>query len=220
MIITIDGPTASGKSTAAFMIAQKLSFLYINSGLLFRALAYVDLQSPTNIPSLSTLFKKKTLQYQFNATQGPRIFYQDEDITSHLRTPEIDALASKIAVEPEVRQALLEYERFLADHHNIVADGRDCGTAVFPDAEFKFYIIAKSSVRAERWCKDQQRAGKTFSPEACLQIIEERDARDMARAAAPLTTAPDAIVIDSSNLTQQQVITVLLTHIENLRTSF
>ena len=219
MIITIDGPTASGKSTVARLIAEQLGYTYINSGLLFRAVAYLLLKKADNdldllthdLPMFDTqelenLMRDEELHYRFVKDKGPELFVRHEHITQLLKTPEIDKAASLVATHASVRQVLLEFQQELAKNHDVVADGRDCGTVVFPHANYKFFLTASIEVRAVRWQGEQEIRGKKFTLEEAICLVCERDARDSNRSIAPLKPATDAFIIDSSHMTVQEVI--------------
>ncbi len=209
MTITIDGPTASGKSSVALHVAQRLNALYINSGLLFRAVAYVlhakhRLNESFTHQEIIQLFHSHEIVY--TSLPAPQIDYQQKPITALLKTPPMDKASSIIATNPEVRVALLEYQRELANNFNVVADGRDCGTVVFPQAEHKFFITASLEVRALRWQKDHPEIPLKDSKE----ILQERDTRDAMRSIAPLRPALDALIIDTSDMTIEDVVNTIL----------
>lgn len=230
MIITIDGPTASGKSTVARLLAEQLGYTYINSGLLFRALAYLLMKKVEvvqnkkasielfetalaedhtflDIHSIEKLCER--LRYHFVSGKGSEVYLYDEPITHFLKSPEIDQAASIIGTHASVRQALLDFQRTLAQNHNVVADGRDCGTVVFPDADYKFFLTASLEVRAARLGHTlNSQSNQSF--EELKKAVEERDARDSHRTIAPLKPAPDAFIIDSSNMTVQEVISQMM----------
>ena len=214
MIITIDGPTASGKSTIAQLLAEQLSALYINSGLLFRAVAYIlqsrgyDVTYFNSHESIAALINDESVRYEYTPGTGVRISFEEKDITPFLKTPDIDRAASLIATQPSVRQALLNYQRKLADDFDAVADGRDCGTVVFPEADYKFYITADLRARAMRWQRTHN-DHKNLSLEEIEKIIAQRDKRDSSREIAPLKPAHDALIIDTSNMTIQEVLNTL-----------
>lgn len=214
MIITIDGPTASGKSTIARQLALKLGITYINTGLLFRAMAYLvhtkHLSTPTG---LLTVGKESIVLYRYTEEKGAQVFYKSENITPLLKTPSIDLLASQIALNKEVRKSIENYQRYLAETQSVIADGRDCGTVIFPQAEYKFYITARLEIRAHRWQKDQEKKGHHYSLSECKRLIEERDIRDSARALAPLTIPPGAFIIDTSIMSIEEVVSTCLAHI-------
>lgn len=217
MIITIDGPTASGKSTVARELAKKLGSTYINSGLLFRAIAYLfEVDRPSPYEGSMTEFITRSLsthgdlQYRYTQEHGVQIFYQNKDITPLLKTPEIDRLASQIALNSEVRDCIRIYQQDLAKYQSVIAEGRDCGTVIFPHADCKLYITARLEVRAKRWQRDQEKKGTAYSLEESKRLIEERDTRDSERALAPLVIPPGATVIDTSSMSISEVVEACL----------
>ncbi|MBA3954511.1 (d)CMP kinase [Candidatus Dependentiae bacterium] len=216
MIITIDGPAASGKSTVARLLAQQLDYYYLNSGLLYRALAYVmHDQDITHVSESGLLALLDPACFTYCSTvAGGAIIYKSQDITPYLKSPSIDQVASRISALKEVRQALLEFQRSFARSYSLVTDGRDCGTVVFPHADYKFFLIAAVEVRAARWQKDQIKKGINLSLKESQQRIEERDQRDSTRVLSPLVVAADAYIIDNSQLTQEQTVAVLFEHIQ------
>ncbi|MBA2306647.1 (d)CMP kinase [Candidatus Dependentiae bacterium] len=221
MIITIDGPAASGKSTLASLVAQRTESFYINSGLLFRALAFSMLMyvpdPNTLIHDQNTLddFIKQFFTYDFSPATGPVVRYKDQDITTLLKTPEVSSYASVIAAEPVVREALLIFQRRLAENQNVIADGRDCGTVVFPYATYKFFITADENVRAQRLQKDLTHQNTFLSLEESKALLHERDTRDTTRSHAPLQAAPDAYCIDNSLLSVEETLNCILSHLRN-----
>lgn len=219
MIITIDGPTASGKSTLACLLAQSLGYKYLNTGLLFRAVSYVLLfvrhktlheLLAVSLSEVEELFSGADISYDYNALQGPSIFWRLENITCYLKEPTIDKAASLIGTNMAAREALLHYQRAYAREHNIVIDGRDSGTVVFPYADFKFFLTASLEIRSERWQNEQQKRGNIFSLEESMLILKERDDRDSMRASAPLKPAEDAYILDTSALSVEQVLQKML----------
>ena len=213
MIITIDGPVASGKSTIARALAHDLGFFYINSGLLFRAIAYIVMRDePLRVEQLGMLTQKQLdgvdsaqLQYIIDAGHE-QIFYRGENVTSELKSDRVAQAASIVATNVAVRELVLNYERALAVRTNIVADGRDMGTIAFPNAEFKIYLTAASEIRARRWQLDQDKRGNKLTIEQALDEVASRDNRDKNRAIAPLCIPVDAQVIDSSVLSVKEVL--------------
>jgi cytidylate kinase len=208
MIITIDGPVASGKSTVARSLAKRLGYLYLNTGLMFRAAAYLLYVKDVSL-NLSDL------RYRYTPDAGAQMFYKESNITPLLKTAEMDQLASQAATLPEVRKALLLYQQKLAQENNVIAEGRDTGTVVFPQANYKFFITARPEVRAERWRKFQSSNGKDYDVEVSLESIKERDLRDTERQIAPLCIPEDAQVIDTSDMTVEQVVEACLEIIHN-----
>lgn len=214
MIITIDGPSASGKSTVSRLLAQQLEFYYINTGMLFRAIAYVLIQkSGFDIEQLSTLSEEKfsaiqgaDFKYQYSPQGAVHISYKQEDITSFLKNQTIDKAASILGTSSVVRDFLMHYERTLAACHDVVIEGRDCGSVIFPDAPIKFFLTADVSERARRWQQDQFKKGMNIPIEDAIRIASERDERDTKRALAPLIKPHDAIVVDNTHLTIQETL--------------
>ncbi len=222
MIITIDGPVASGKSTLACLLAHKLSYYYLYSGLLYRALAYVAVQYAhkrqdelvaLSFHEIGLLINKIT--YTYSADGGVCINFDTNLITKELKTPEVDTWASLIATNSHARSALLLLQRAIANDYSLVADGRDCGTRVFPDADYKFFLIADVRVRAQRWQADQNAQGHRFTLSESMATIEDRDNRDRLRNIDPLKPACDALIIDNTGLTIDETLQLLLHYIQS-----
>jgi len=207
-VITIDGPTASGKGTVAHRVAVALGWATLDSGALYRLTALAALNC-----GLDTDHEEKvadvarSLNVQF---QGETILLDGEDVTDQIRQERVGNLASRVAAYPSVRQALLERQRAFRTLPGLVADGRDMGTVVFPDAAVKIFLVADVEARAERRCKQLIGKGISANLDNLLRDMRERDARDMQRAVAPLTPASDAHVLDSSNLTIEQTVQAVL----------
>lgn len=214
MVITIDGPVASGKSSIARLLAERLGFYYLNTGLLYRAVAYVlwrhhgVIQSPFLIEA-DDLFFIPQLAYRIIDGKA-YVFLNDEDITAHLVDAHIDQWASLVSESPVVRDALLEVQRRFAIAHNVIADGRDCGSVVFPGAQYKFYVDAALSERARRLFDDPRRAGDFASMQQAQQAIVERDTRDKNRAVGPLQVPANAIMVDTTHLSVHQAVEQML----------
>lgn len=221
MIITIDGPVASGKSTVSFLLAEKLGFYYLYSGLIYRALAYILNQQTDALEEglsldyseIKALVFSSDFKYAYDAMKHPTIMYKNTDITPYLKSPTIDNLASIIATYEQVRQVVLEFQRLIAGTYDCIADGRDCGTTVFPYAQYKFFLTASLDVRAQRWQADQSKKSNNYTLEDARIEIAKRDKRDSERTIAPLIQAPDAIVIDNSDLSVEQTVDLLLSYI-------
>lgn len=219
MIITIDGPVASGKSTVARALAQQLGYTYLNSGLLFRALAYIyvkerqasDEQIMHSAPQeIENIIYQGRIRYTYSLEQGARVIIDETDMTSFLKDPAVDHAASLISLDPAVRQALLEYQRNFVQGKEAVIDGRDAGTVVFPHADLKLYLTATLEVRAHRWQRDQLLKGNYVSLEESMHALAERDKRDSTRSIAPLKPAYDALILDTSSLTIQEVVSLII----------
>jgi CMP/dCMP kinase len=220
MIITIDGPTASGKSTIARALAEELNFYYISSGILFRAVAYALLRDGHTYEEFATLATKDIkkylheLSYHYSAPEKEQIMLMKENITGYLKTPEIDRGASIIALNSNVRKLLLMLQKKIAQKHDVVVEGRDSGSVVFAHADIKFFVTASEQERARRWQADQKRKGNAFTLKASLQEIKERDVRDATREIAPLVIPQDAICIDTTSMSLQEVIAVIMREIK------
>lgn len=222
MIVTIDGPVASGKSTVSYRISKKLSFYYLNSGLLFRALAYVFLYEyglkeseliNVSYQEVRDLYFNKKILYKYNVNFGVYISFNQADITMCLRDLRVEQGASIIAKNSAVRQALLEYQHLLANNYSIIAEGRDAGTMVFPNADIKFFITASSIIRAKRWQANNKSKNIIMSFPDSLNFIQERDKRDINRSIAPLMPALDAIIIDNTKLSISQTVNIIMQYI-------
>ena len=202
-VIAIDGPTASGKGTVAQRVAAVLGFHYLDSGALYRLVALQALRSgtaPDDAPALAAI--AAGLRPRFT----DRIVLDGEDVTDAIRQEEVGVMASKIAVHPALRAALLELQHRCRQAPGLVADGRDMGTVVFPDAATKVFLTASVEARADRRHKQLREKGISANLAALLQDLRERDARDANRAAAPLKPAEDARRLDSSSLTIDEVV--------------
>lgn len=224
MIITIDGPAASGKSTIARMAAEHLNFYYLNSGLLYRAVTYIlihhhkytqqTLQSVTQ-KDVDECTDIKRIFYAYTPQEGSTVLYDNKDITGFLKDPQIDQSVSIISPQKLVREALSQLQRAIADNHDVVVEGRDVGSVVFPDADYKFFLTASLEVRAERWRNYQAKKGNLYSLEEVKELIEHRDLSDKTREISPLVVPAQAITIDNSDLTLEETMLEILKHIKN-----
>lgn len=215
MIITIDGPTKSGKSTVAELLAQKLGFNHLNSGLLYRALAYLllnkkyygitDLHDPLR-HDISYFVDPSRFIVTFDQNGLTRVLFEQEDITDSLKDSTIDTAASILSANEFVRQKVTDLQRMLAQEQDIVLDGRDAGTNVFPHADHKFYLTASDSVRAVRWQQTMAKKGVRFSLAEAMKNVAERDRRDKSRKVAPLKVPEDATIIDNSDDAIEQTV--------------
>lgn len=223
MIITIDGPAASGKSTIAQKLAQALDFNYLNTGLLFRSIAYI-LMTLKNKPEkclvsceynyLKTIVSKGDWQYTYTVNKKSSVMYNGQEITAYLKEPQVDRWASLAATNPSVRTLIREFQKAYAQIDSLVADGRDLGTIVFPHADHKFFLTADLTIRAQRWLKDQAKKKTIFSLKEAEDILSERDIRDKVRNVAPLVRASDACLVDNSSLSLQETVEKLLSKIK------
>ena len=197
-VIAIDGPSASGKGTVAQAVAGALGFHYLNSGALYRTVAYLALESGADLEKESILADiALNLNANFNSDS---VVLEGRNVTDAIRSEAVGTAASRIAALPGVRRALLERQRAFRRPPGLVADGRDMGTVVFPDAALKIYLTATPEERAERRYKQLMAKGMGASMAALLQDIIGRDARDGKRATAPLRKAEDAVLIDTTGV--------------------
>ena len=206
-VVTLDGPSGSGKGTVSQRLATELGWHYLDSGAIYRALAYAaDRAGFTGPDDAAGLALNLDLSFRPADDGGAAVLLDGEDITDAIRTEECGALASRLAAEPAVRAALLERQRRFCQSPGLVADGRDMGTVVFPDARVKIYLTASPEVRAERRYKQLKAKGKNDNIARLLEVIRERDARDADRETSPMKPAADAIVLDTSDLSLDEVI--------------
>ena len=210
--IAIDGPAGAGKSTIAKKVAKELSCVYVDTGAMYRAMALYLLRqkvSKENTSEIGTTCQNAdiTIEYQ----DGVQIvLLNGENVNEFLRTEEVGKMASVSSAIPEVRQKLLNLQRKLAATMSVVMDGRDIGTTILPDAEVKIYLTASSLTRARRRYLELQEKGIDCNLEEIQKDIEERDERDMNRTVSPLKQAEDAILVDSSDMTIEQVVSHIL----------
>jgi CMP/dCMP kinase len=210
IIIAIDGPAGAGKSTVAACLAKRFHLLNLETGAMYRAFALKALESrvsPDDAEALEHL--AVTTSIRLEASEGGnRIFLDGVEVTSRLRDAPVTEAASRVSVHPPIRKWMVELQRKLGESSRIVMEGRDIGTAVFPDAEVKIFLDADPLVRSQRRYEQIEAtpAAATVAPESVLQEIRERDQRDRTRALSPLKPASDAVVIDSTSLTLDQVI--------------
>jgi cytidylate kinase len=207
-VITIDGPTASGKGTVAHRVAQALGWGVLDSGALYRLTALSVLQSGGDSADPQAVARiAESLEVVFHA-KG--ILLEGREVSELIRQEEVGNLASRLAPNPALRAALLERQRAFRRPPGLVADGRDMGTIVFQDADLKIFLVADVRARAQRRCKQLIEKGISANLENLLVDMRERDARDIERAVAPLLPAQDAHVVDSSTLTIEQTVQSIL----------
>ena len=206
--IAIDGPAGAGKSTIAKAIAKKMGFIYVDTGAMYRAMALFLLREGVEEQDTDTISKKCqeadiTIAYE----NGEQIVYLNgENVNGYLRTEEVGNMASKTSPQPAVRKKLVELQQALAAKSNCIMDGRDIGTCVLPHAQVKIYLTASSAVRAKRRYDELMEKGEACDIAKIQADIEERDYRDMHREQSPLKQAEDAILVDTSDMTIEEVI--------------
>ncbi|MEX0704056.1 MAG: (d)CMP kinase [Planctomycetales bacterium] len=207
MIVTIDGPAGSGKSTAARELAARLGFRFLDTGAMYRAVAWECLARgvrPDDDEQVAAIANRLRIELP-----AGRVLVDGRDVTEALRTPEVTEAASLVAVHPEVRRAMVRLQRAAAAGLDVVAEGRDQGTVAFPDAECKFFLTADAEERARRRQEELREQGSDVPFEQMLAWIRERDERDEQRSVAPLKPAPDATRIDTSHRPIDEVIALL-----------
>ena len=205
-IITIDGPSASGKGSLAKALAKELNFILLDSGLLYRAYSYCFDQSQNHSHAMD-LFSHLNIQ---SIDHEMHVFENEKDITLILRNEDVAKFASELSSLKETRNNLISFQRDLASDYGLVADGRDMGTVVFPDAGTKIFLVADPEVRAKRRFLELQNAGQEVNMRDLIDDIKLRDEADKAREISPLMPADDSIEVDSSNLNPQEVLKIVL----------
>ena len=211
--IAIDGPAGAGKTTLAKALAKELSFRYVDTGAIYRTIAYHFAMygiGPKDKDAIHRLLGDANISIQYDEAGLQHMILNGKDVTAELRTPEITAAASSISAHREVRTFLLDLQRDLAKTYNVVMDGRDIATVVLPHADLKLFVTASAEVRAQRRFLELQAAGEKTTYEKGLADQKARDEADTTRSVCPLTQAPDAFLIDTSNEDIQQVLTRVL----------
>lgn len=207
-VIAIDGPSASGKGTVAQMVAERLRFHYLDSGALYRLVAYTAIQSEVGFDDETMLSGiARDLDVVFT---GAKILLKEEDVADAIRAEICSNGASKVAAYPQVRESLLDRQRAFRQIPGLVADGRDMGSVVFPDAVLKIFLTADAETRAQRRYKQLMEKGIDANISTLLQDIRDRDARDINRSAAPLQQGADAILLDTTSLNIAQAVDEVL----------
>ncbi|MFH1643774.1 MAG: (d)CMP kinase [bacterium] len=219
MIITIDGPVGSGKSSVAQALAKRLKIHYLNTGLLYRAAAYILInklkKAPENIGPLNenelSLLDKITYEFVEN---DPTVYFENEALTDDLYNLSLDRPASLVSQDKQVRERLSHIQKNIAEKYDIVAEGRDLGSVVFPNADYKFFLTASVDIRAQRVAFDEKRNIKDNNLEKVKKEIELRDERDETREVSPLIVPNNAFIVDNSNLTFEETVQEFLRQIQ------
>lgn len=214
LTIAIDGPAGAGKSTTARMLSQELGCVYVDSGAMYRAVAWKcrrENLAEDNPDSIAAVARALDIRFVVDSAGGQRILADGEDVTESIRTPEISRLASAISTIPAVRELLVAKQRLLGQSGCVVMEGRDIGTVVFPDANVKVFLTASLTERARRRLVEMEQKGATGTNlDEVRKDIAERDERDSTRAISPLMPAPGAVIIDSEDMTARQVVDSIL----------
>ena len=212
--IAIDGPAGAGKSTIAKMIADKLDLLYLDTGAMYRACAYYLKQNNAldDEKKMDELLEQMELNFD---ESGKQIFLNGENVSAVIRTPEISALTSKVSSNPQVREVLVHKQQQIAGSRGVIMDGRDIGTVVLPQAQVKIFLTASVESRAQRRLLDLAEKGMASDLATVMADLEKRDKQDTTRKHSPLRKAADAVVIDTSEMSIDDVIKNILSIIEN-----
>lgn len=209
--VAIDGPVGAGKSSIARTAAERLNFIYCDTGALYRAVGLYCHRNGVNLNDPSAIaVKMKDIYADIRLTDGvQRIFLNGEDVSEEIRLPEISMAASAVSAVPEVRAALLDIQRGIAEKNNVIMDGRDIGTVVLPNADVKIFLTAKPEIRAKRRYDELTAKGADVTFEEVLNDLNRRDYNDSHRAAAPLRQAADAVLADTSELDFDQSVDLI-----------
>ena len=207
MNIAIDGPAGAGKSSAAKLAAKKLGFIYVDTGALYRAVGVAALRrgvKPDDAKAVAAILPEIKVELAFLDGEQ-RVFLNGEDVSDAIRLPEASMAASNVSAIPAVRAFLFDLQRGIAKKNDCLMDGRDIGTVVLPNAECKIFLTAAAEIRAKRRCLELEEKGTPVPYETLLEEIKQRDYNDSHRAIAPLKPAPDAVLLDSSGMTLEEV---------------
>jgi cytidylate kinase len=205
VIVALDGPAGSGKSTVAQRIAKKLGFMYINSGAIYRAVALWAMRLGIDLKDMHRLEQlAKAAKIELTANDG-HVILNGEDVTEAIRDPHVSVAASKVSAVPGVRRALLAVQRSMAERSSVVMEGRDIGSVVFPNAQVKIFLDADPQERARRRALELAEQGQAANVETVSGELKERDDRDRRRSESPLVQAPDAQLVDTTGLSLDQV---------------
>lgn len=214
--IAIDGPAGAGKSTAAKAAAEKLGFIYVDTGALYRTVGVNALRKgidPKDAEKVKATLADIDVSLGF-VDGSQHVFLNGEDVSEEIRLPASSMAASDVSAIPEVREFLLSLQRDIAKRNNCLMDGRDIGTVILPDAQYKFFFTASAEIRADRRCKELKEKGIPADYDTVLSEIKERDYNDSHRKTAPLKQADGAVLIDSSNMTIEEAVDKIVSYIK------
>ncbi|ADD69703.1 cytidylate kinase [Denitrovibrio acetiphilus DSM 12809] len=209
MIIAVDGPAGSGKSTVSKEVAKRLGITFLDSGALYRTCAYIKLTHKMSDEELIRTVRNAKMAFSKDGSLNLTINDKTENVSGKIRTPQVAEAVSSVAAMPEIREAVTNQLRQMSETDSVIMDGRDIGTCVFPNADYKFYLSASSLERAKRRMKDYEAQGIEMSINELVREIDERDRKDSEREHAPLKKADDAIEIDTTHLTIEEVISII-----------
>jgi cytidylate kinase len=216
VVVTIDGPAGAGKSSVAKQLARRLGYRLLDTGAIYRAVALTARARDvawSDAVGCAAIARALDIRFDFVGDKN-HVYLGERDATSEIRAPEISQGASQVSAHPEVRAALLELQRRLGAGGGVVVEGRDTGTVVFPTADAKFFLTASEAERARRRVAELAAAGTVVDYEVTLREIHERDQRDASRDVAPMVAAPDAVIVDSSTQTLEEVVESLAGQVE------
>jgi cytidylate kinase len=219
IVVAIDGPSGAGKSTVGRALAERLGYTYIDTGAMYRAIAWKALRTSVPLDSDSDLAALSEATNLELVDGGRRVRVDGADVTSEIRSPEVSSAASRVSVHGGVRRNMVARQRAMGLSGGVVLDGRDIGTAVFPDAEVKFYLDADPAQRARRRHEELQRAGAAVSLQTVEREVRERDHADSHRAESPLVRAADAIDLDTTALGLDEVLARMLAAVQSRMTA-
>lgn len=215
MIITIDGPAGSGKSTASRGLAQRLGFQFLDTGAMYRAVAWACLERKVDLQNLEAAAEvAQSIQIDLD---GEKVWVDSRDVSSEIRTMDVSQATSIVAANPLVRNLMVTLQRHIAIGKNIVTEGRDQGTVVFPGAECKFFLMADPEERAKRRLTELEQHGSQVTLEEILLQQTERDERDQRRSHSPLKCAPDAIPVNTTKMSPEEVLNLMQQIVDSKR---